>query len=83
MPHLADELEPMLVQLEASSRLGDRAEGIKDICDFYRGVLRDQGIFPDRRRRGFMGSFEIVDSRIRDPEVKQLVGEYFQRYKHL
>ena len=83
LPSLAGELEPMLVELESSSRLMDRAERIEAICEFYRGVLCDQGIVPDKRRRGFMGSFEIVDNRIRDPEVKRLVEEYFQRYRHL
>jgi hypothetical protein len=29
-----------------------------------------------------MGAFEIVEG-IEDPEVKALVKEYFERYKHL
>jgi hypothetical protein len=82
LPSLADELEPLLVELEAASGLEARAEVIGAICAWYRGVLCEQGVFPDRAWRNFMGAFEIVEG-IEDPEVKALVEEYFERYRHL
>ena len=62
LPYLADELEPVLIELESASDLGTRAQIIGAICERYRRALCDQGIFPDSKWRNFMGSFEIVDS---------------------
>ncbi len=83
LPYVAGELEPMLKELESSADLPGRARHIRAICEFYRGVLCDQGIFPDKRYRNFMGSFAIVDSKIQNAEVKRLVQDHFERYKHL
>ena len=82
LPSLADELEPLLGELEAASGLEARADAIRAICAWYRGALCERGIFPDRAWRNFMGSFEIVEG-IEDPEVTALVEAYFERYKHL
>jgi hypothetical protein len=82
LPYLAGELEPLLIELESASDLGTRAEIIGEICELYRNALFDGGIFPDKKWRNFMGSFEIVDN-IQEPEVKQLIEDYFDRYKHL
>jgi hypothetical protein len=82
LPSLSDALEPLLVELEAASGLEARADVIREICEWYLGVLCGRGTFPDRGWRNFMGAFEIVGS-IEDPEVKALVEEYFDRYKHL
>ena len=82
LPYIATELEPLLVELESAPDLGTRADLIGAICDLYRRVLCDQGIFPDSNWRNFMGSFEIVDS-IQDTEVRELIECYFDQYKHL
>ena len=82
LPTVADQLEPLLASLVAAPNLAARADRVRAICDLYRGVLCDQGIFPDRQWRNFMGAFEIVDG-IQDPEVRALVEGYFERYKHL
>lgn len=76
LPDIADELEPMLNQLESSSDLPARAHHIRSICTFCRRVLCDQGIFPDKRWRNFMGSFEMVDHKVQDPDVKRLFEEH-------
>ena len=77
LPDLAPDLEPMLQDLASSSDLAASARVVRDICQFYRGILCDHGIFPDAKWRNFMGAFEIVEQKIRDPEVKLLVNDYF------
>lgn len=82
LPCIANELEPLLVKLESAPDLAVRAELIGAICDLYRKILCEQGIFPDNKWRNFMGSFDVVRG-IQDPEVIQLIEDYFDRYKHL
>jgi len=74
LPYIANELEPLLIELESASNLGLRARIIGVICDLYRKVLYNQGFFPDSNWRNFMGAFEILDS-IDDPEVKKLIED--------
>ena len=74
LPYLANEFEPLLVELESVSNLGMRAQIIGDICNLYRKVLCDQSFFPDSNWRNFMGAFEILDS-IDDPEVRELIKD--------
>jgi hypothetical protein len=82
LPYLSDELESLLFELESASALEARARAIQAICELYRGALHEQGILPDRRWRNFMGSFEIVEG-IQDRQVRRLIEDYFDRYKHL
>jgi hypothetical protein len=82
LPYLADRLEPLLTELEALSSLQGRADVIGAICDLYRDALCERGILPDRQWRNFLGSFQIVDG-IEDAEVRVLIRERFDRYKHL
>jgi len=77
LPHLAGELEVMLRDLQSSTDLAASALIIGDICEFYRAALRDHDIFPDAGWRNFMGAFEIVDHKIRDPKTRRLVTDYF------
>jgi hypothetical protein len=82
LPYLVDELEPLLVRLESASDLEARAATVKAICDLYQSALCERGILPDSGWRNFMGSFEIVES-IEDDEVRKLIEDHFERYKHL
>ena len=82
LPCIANELEPLLAKLELAPDLGTRSELIGAICDLYRTVLCEQGIFPDSNWRNFMGSFDIIWT-IQDPEIMQLIEDYFDQYTHL
>jgi hypothetical protein len=82
LPYLTDRLEPLLVELETSSSLQTRADVVGAVCDLYREALCEQGIFPDRKWRNFMGAFEILES-IEDSKVKALIEAHFGQYKQL
>jgi hypothetical protein len=83
LPDVAQDLEPMLQQLESAADLASRSQHVSAICGFLRGVLRDHGVFPDDAWRNFMGACDIVEQQVHDPEVRRHVEQYFGRHKHL
>ena len=80
LPTIAEKVEPLLTDLGSSGDLPSRAAIISHVCQVYREVLHERGIFPDRAWRNFMGSFEILDS-IQDPEAVQLIRNHYDRHR--
>jgi hypothetical protein len=76
LPYLADRAGRLLQELVDQPDVKRKATVVGKLCEIYLHALHERGILPDSEWRSFIGSFEIVDNKIRDPEVKRFIQEH-------
>ena len=82
LPFMAPELNRILQKMEVAATLKDRVQTIGQICDLVRVGLHEQGIFPDRSKRDYMGCFEILNNLIQDEQVRSMILAAMKREGH-